>query len=145
MRCFTCLQQRVERGRIMFYWGSTLGLNPQAGPSAMELVGYQTSCKEIWGIYQSVYLLWRLLGLPSCGNQLRSRMIQDICSSLKDQMQQHGYPAATREGSEPEEEWWPRPHRQELYEEALRAACQRALDTAEALQGDIEIELENQR
>ena len=27
--------------------GSTIGMDPHAGPSAMELVGYQTSCKEI--------------------------------------------------------------------------------------------------
>ena len=39
------------------HWGSTLGPNLQAGPSAMELVGYQTSHKEIQDIYQSVFLL----------------------------------------------------------------------------------------
>ena len=49
----------------------------------------------------------------------------------------HGYPATTREGLEPEEEQQPRLNRQEPYEEALRAVCQRALDTAKALQGDI--------
>ena len=65
-------------------------------------------------------------------------MIQDIHSSLKDWIHRHEYPAATGEGSKPEEEWWPRPNRQELYEEALRVACQRALDTAKALQDDIE-------
>ena len=65
-------------------------------------------------------------------------MIQDIHSSLKDWMHMCGYPAAIEEGSEPEEEQWPRPHRWEPYEEALRAACQEALDTSEALQSDIE-------
>ena len=50
----------------------------------------------------------------------------------------HGYLAATGEGSELEEERWPRPNRWEPYEETLRAACQRVLDTAKALQGDIE-------
>ena len=119
-------------------WGSTLGPNPQVGPSAIELVGYWTSHKEIRDIYQSVYLLQRLPGLPSCGNQLRRRMIQDICSSLKDQMHMHGYPATTGEGPESEEEQQPRLNRWEPYEEALRAAHKRALDTAKALQGDIE-------
>ena len=37
-----------------------------------------------------------------------------------------------------EEEQQPRSRRQEPYEEALRAVHQRALDTAKALQGDIE-------
>ena len=105
-------QKEVE---CMFHQGSTLGPNLQVGPSTMELLGYRTSHKEIQDIYQSVYLLQRLLGLPSCGNQLRRRTIQDICSSLKDQMHMCGYPATTGEGSEPEEEWWPTPNRKEPY------------------------------
>ena len=118
--------------------GSTLGLDPQAVLSAIELVGYQTSCKEIQDIYQSVFLLWRLPGLPSCGNKQRKRAIQDICSSLKSQMHRHGYPATTAEGSQQEEEQQPGLSRQEPYEEALRAAHQRVLDTAKALQSNIE-------
>ena len=41
--------------------------NPKADQSAMELVGYQTSRKEIRDVYHSVYLLRRPLGSPSCG------------------------------------------------------------------------------
>ena len=44
----------------------------------MELVGYRTSRKEIWDVYQSVYVLWRLPGIPSCGEQIRKRTIRDI-------------------------------------------------------------------
>ena len=65
-------------------------------------------------------------------------MIQDIHSSLKDQMHRHGCPTTTAEGMEQEEEQQPRLSGWEPYEEALRVACQRALDTAEALQSDIE-------
>ena len=54
--------------------GSIMGLDPQAGPSAMELVGYWTSHKEIWDIYQSVFLLQGLPGLPCCGNEQRKKM-----------------------------------------------------------------------
>ena len=53
-------------------------------------------------------------------------------------MHMHGYPATTGGGSELEEEWQTRLNRQELYEEALRVAHQRALDTTKAIQGDIE-------
>ena len=42
------------------------------------------------------------------------------------------------EDLEPRGVWWPRLNRWEPYEEALRVAHQRVLDTAEALQGDIE-------
>ena len=109
-----------------------MGSNLQANPSALELVGYWTSQKEIQDIYQSVFLLQRLPGLPSCGNEQRKRTIRDIHSSLEDWMHRHGYPATSAE------EQQPGLRRQEPYEEALRVACQRALDTAEALQGDIE-------
>ena len=53
-------------------------------------------------------------------------------------MHRCGYPTTTTKGVEQEEEQWPRLNRQEPYEEALRAAHQKALDTAEARQNDIE-------
>ena len=52
-------------------------------------------------------------------------------------MHMHGYQATTAEGTEQEEEQQPGMSRQELYEEVLRAACQRVLCTARALQSDI--------
>ena len=113
-------------------------LDTQAGSSIMELIGYWTSRKEIRDIYQSVFLLQRLPGVPYCGNEQRKKMIQDICSSLKDRMHRHGYSTTTAEGMEQEEQQQPRFNRWEPYEEALRMACQKALDTAEALQNDIE-------
>ena len=118
--------------------GSTSEPGLEAGHSTMELVGYQTSCKEIRDIYHSVYLLRRPPGLPSCGDQLRRRTICDILSSLTGQLNQCGYPAATGEDLESEKEWLPRSDRRGSYEEALRAAHRRALDTTKVLQGDIE-------
>ena len=53
-------------------------------------------------------------------------------------MHRCGYPTTTAMGVEQEEEQQPRSNRQEPYEEALRVACQKALDTAKALQSDIE-------
>ena len=51
----------AERGQkeaqCMVHQDSTLEPDPEAGNSAMELLGYQTSHKEIQDIYQSVYLL----------------------------------------------------------------------------------------
>ena len=120
-------------------WGSIMRLDTQEGSSAMELVGYWMSHKEIQDIYQSVFLLQRVPGVPCCGNEQRKKMIQDICSSLKDRMHRHGYSTTTAEDMEQEEEKQPRLNRWEPYEEALRAACQKALDTAKALQNDTEI------
>ena len=128
-------QKEVE---CMVCWGSMLEPDPEAGQSAMELVGYRTSWKEIQDIYQSVYLLQRPPGLPSCGDWLRRKTIWDILSSLEDWLHRHGYSASARGDMEPREGWQSRPIRWESYEEALRAAHQRVLDTANALQDNIE-------
>ena len=88
--------------------GSASEPNLESDHSAMELVGYQTSCKEIHDIYHSVYLLRRPPGLPPCEDQQRRREICNVLSSLMSQLDQHGYPATTGEGQESKEEWPPR-------------------------------------
>ena len=76
----------------------------EADQSAMELVGYHTSQKEIRDIYQSVYLLQRAPGLPSCGDQLRRKAIQDILSSLKSRLHRWGYSTTARDQELQEEQ-----------------------------------------
>ena len=72
--------------------GSAPEPDPRADQYAMELVGYQTSRKEMRDIYHSVYLLRRSPGSPSCGEQQRRRAIQDILSSLTVQLQRQIHP-----------------------------------------------------
>ena len=50
-------QKKAECMVCWGHWGITMGPDLQVGPSAMVLVGYWTSCKEIRDIYQSVFLL----------------------------------------------------------------------------------------
>ena len=124
----------------MFCWGHQGSIpepDPGADQSAMELVGYQMSRKEMRDIYHSVYLLRRSSGSPFCGEQQRRRTIQDILSSLMVRLQRQTHPAATEDLGPQEGEWvgldW-----QGSYEAALWVACQRALETTEALQSDLE-------
>ena len=63
------------------HWGSVPEPEPRVDLSAMELVGYQTSRKEMRDIYHSVYLLRRTPGTPSCGECERRRVIHDILAS----------------------------------------------------------------
>ena len=115
--------------------------NLEEDQSAMELVGYQTSHKEIQDIYHSVYLLRRSPGLPPCGFQQQKDVIHDILSSLGSWLHQWVYPAAAEETQGPVGGHRSRPRRRGLYEEALqeiRAVCQWALETAEVLRSDIE-------
>ena len=56
--------KEVERLICQGCRGSASESDLGVGQSAMELVGYQTSHKEIWDIYHSIYLLRRSPGLP---------------------------------------------------------------------------------
>ena len=55
----------------------------EADQSTMKLMGYQTSHKEIWDLYHSVYLLRRSLAPPPCRPQQRREAICGILSSLR--------------------------------------------------------------
>ena len=101
----------TERGQKeaepMVHWGCQGSMyNPDSmvDQSIMELVGYHTSPKEIRDIYQSIFLLQRTPGLPSCRDQLRRKAIQDILSSLKSQLHRCGCSATTRDLDSQEEE-----------------------------------------
>ena len=103
----------------------------------MELVGYQTSRKEIRDVYHSIYLLRRSPGFPSCRESRRRRAIQDILSSLQTQLQRQTYSAKAKHlGAHGGE--GVRLDPPQSYEVALWATCQKALETAEALQSDLE-------
>ena len=78
--------------------------NSEADQSTMELVGYHASQKEIRDIYQSIYLLQRALGLPSCGDILKRIAVQDILSSLKGWLHRHGHSTTARDLEFQEEE-----------------------------------------
>ena len=58
-------QKEAEHMFHQGHQGSMCNPYSKAGQSAMELVGYCTSQKEIRDIYQSIHLLQRALGLPS--------------------------------------------------------------------------------
>ena len=117
--------------------GSVPEPDPGADQSAMELVGYQTSRKEMRDIYHSVYLLRRSPGPPSCREQQRRSAIQDILSSLTVQLRRWTL-SATTEGLDLQDTEWVGLDWQNSYEAALQVAHQRALETAEALQSDID-------
>ena len=134
-------QKEAESLICWGHQGSISRPDLEAGQSAMELVGYQTSHKKIWDIYHSVYLLRRSPGLPPCGSQWRREAIHDICSSLRSWLHWQMYPATAKETWGPVDKHHSRPRRRDLYEEALwevRVACQRALEVAEVLKRDIE-------
>ena len=76
-------QKEVERLIHQGCQGSMSRSDLEADQSIMELVGYQTSHKEIQDIYHSVYLLRRSLGLPLCGSEQKGRAICDILSSQR--------------------------------------------------------------
>ena len=128
-------QKEVEWMVCQGHCGSVYDHGSEADQSAMELVGYHMSQREMRDIYQSIYLLWRAPGLPPCGAQSRRKAIQDILSSLKGQLHRCGCSATVRNLKSQEEKVGLNLH--SSYEEALRVAHQRPLDIAEALMSNI--------
>ena len=130
-------QKEVECMFCQGCWGSVPKPEPRVDQSAMELVGYQTSRKEMRDIYHSVYLLRRTPGTPSCGEQQRRRAIHDKLASLMVRLQRQMHPTTT-EYMSPHTGGWFGLDQQESYKVALWAAFHRAFETAEALQSDLE-------
>ena len=132
-------QKELERLICQGHWGSMWRPDLQVDQSAMELVGYWTSHKEIQDIYHSVYLLRRSPGLPPCGPQQRREVIHDILSSLRSWLHWQVYPATAEETWGPVGRHRSRPTRRDSYEEALweiRVVCQRVLEASKVLQSD---------
>ena len=61
--------------------------NSEEDQSALRLIGYHTSHKELRDVYYSVYSLNRVPGFPSCGEVKRMRAIQEILSLLQERLQ----------------------------------------------------------
>ena len=79
-------QKEAERMCCWGCQGSIREPSSEVDQSALHLIGYHTSQKELRDVYHSVYLLNRAPGFPSCGEVKRRRAIQDILSSLWDRL-----------------------------------------------------------
>ena len=71
--------------------------NPEADVPAIQIVGYQTSQKEIQDLQHKVYLLRRLPGPPACGPSWVEGAIQDILSSIRNCLQREEGTAMSEE------------------------------------------------
>ena len=84
-------------------------------------------------LYHSVHLLNRAPGFPSCGEAIKRRAIQEILSSLQDRLQRQTSSAEARDALESESKSAP-----QTYEVALQIAHQKVVETAAALQCDLD-------
>ena len=114
--------------------GSIREPSSEADQSALHLIGYHTSQKELRDVYHSMYLLNRAPGFPSCGEVKRRRAIQEILSSLWDRLQRQTSSAEDKDAPENERESAPLP----TYEAALWVAHQKVMETTTALQSDLD-------
>ena len=83
-------QKEVERFICQGCWHSLPRLNPEADVPTVQLMGYQTSMKEIQDLYHKVYSLRRLPGLPPCRPNWMEEAVKDILSSLRSHLQRQG-------------------------------------------------------
>ena len=122
-----------KEAECMCHWGHQGSIrepSSEADQSALHLIGYHMSRKELRDVYHSVYLLNRAPGFPSCGEVKRRRAIQEILSSLWDRLQRWTSSAEDEDAPENERESAPLP----TYEAALWVARQKVVETATALQ-----------
>ena len=56
-------------------------------PTAMELIGPDSKCQDIVGLYQDVYQLQRLPGRSPCGEGTEEYICQEILDSIKERLQ----------------------------------------------------------
>ena len=108
--------------------------NSEADRSALHLIGSHTSQKELRDVYHRMYLLNRAPGLPSCGEVKRRRAIQEILSLLQDRLQRWTSSAEAKDALGNERESAPPP----TYEAALWVAHQKVMETAAALQSNLD-------
>ena len=81
--------QGWKEAECMCHWGHQGSIrepNYEVDQSALHLIGYHTSQRELRDVYHSVYLLNRAPGFPSCG-EVKRRAIQEILSSLQERLQ----------------------------------------------------------
>ena len=119
----------------MCHWGCPGSMREphlEADQSALHLVGYHTSQREMREVYDSVYLLNRAPGFPSCGEAKRRRAIQEILSSLQERLQRWTSPTEAGDMFRSEGE-----SAQQTYEVALRVVHQKVVETAAALQSNL--------
>ena len=113
--------------------GSIREPSSEADQSALHLVGYHTSQREIRDVYHSVYLLNRAPGFPNCGEATRRMAIQEILSSLQDRLRRQTSPTEAGDALESKRESAP-----QTYEAALQIARQKVVETAAALQSNFD-------
>ena len=108
--------------------------NPEEDQSALHLIGYHTSRKELRDVYYSVYLLNRAPGSPSCGEVKWKRAIQEILSSLQERLQRQTSSANAEDVPENKMGSAPMP----MYEAALQDVCHKVMETTASLQNDLD-------
>ena len=127
-------QKEAER---MCHWGhqgSVREPNSEADQSALHLIGYHTSQKELRDVYHSVYLLNRAPGFPSCGEVKRRRAIQEILSSLQERLWRQTPSTDAEDAPGNKMDSAPLP----TYEVALQVACWKVKETTTSLQSDLD-------
>ena len=80
-------QKELEWAICHGHWQSCPGLDARVEVTAVQLVGFKTTRDEIWELYNNVSQLKRSPGPLPYGPEQTEELVQEICTSLKEQMQ----------------------------------------------------------
>ena len=70
------------------HWQSYPELEAKVEVSTIQLVGLKTTRDEIWELYNDVYQLRRSPGPPLHSPECTEELVQEICTSIKEQLWQ---------------------------------------------------------
>ena len=121
----------------MCHWGCKSQVrepSTEDNQSALHIIGYHTSRKELRDVYHSVYLLNRALGSPSCGEVKWKRAIQEILSLLQERLRRRTSSANAKDAPKNKMGSASSP----TYEVALWEVHRKVMETTASLQNDLD-------
>ena len=134
-----CRITRMEGGRTnVLHWGHQSQVresSTEEDQSALHIIGYHTSRKELRDVYHSVYLLNRAPGSPSCGEVKQKRAIWEILSLLQERLWRWTF-LCTDAKDAPENKMGLASS--PTYEVALWEVCHKVVETTASLQNDLD-------
>ena len=108
--------------------------DPEMDQTALQLIGYHTSQKELRDVYHSVYLLNWAPRDPTCGATQWQMAIREILSSLQERLHRQTSP----DGMEDLTDDARVPPPPQSFKATLQAAHQKMMETATTLQSNLD-------
>ena len=93
-------QKEIEWAICQGCWQALLGVDTKVDAPTIQVVGFKTTQREIWEIFNDVYHPKGLPGPPLCSLEWAEELAQEIMTSLKEHLWQRWDPTLLGGGQE---------------------------------------------